>query len=39
MEHLLNYTIYTELRSDPEEHQVLLTEAPLNPKENKEKMT
>jgi len=36
MEQIWNYT-YSELKCQAEEHPVLLTEAPLNPKRNREK--
>jgi actin, other eukaryote len=39
MEKILNHTFYDELRVCPDEHPVLITEGPVHPKVNRERMT
>lgn len=38
MEHLWNYTFYDKMQIRPSEHKILLTEPPLNPLKNREKL-
>ena len=39
MEKIWDHTFHVELQADPQERPVLMTEAPLNPKSNRERMT
>ena len=39
MDSLMKYLFYNELRVCPEEHSVMFTEPPLNPTQNREKLT
>jgi len=38
MTHLYNYTFFDRLKIDPKEHKIMLTEAAMNPKKNREKL-
>lgn len=38
MQHLWNYTFYDKMQIDPTERKILLTEPPMNPTKNRERM-
>mmetsp|Transcript_32348 Transcript_32348/g.53532 ORF Transcript_32348/g.53532 Transcript_32348/m.53532 type:complete len:388 (-) Transcript_32348:377-1540(-) len=38
MTHLYNYTFFERLKIDPKDHKIMLTEAAMNPKRNREKL-
>jgi len=38
MEKIWSYILYDDLKISPEEHKIFLTEPPLNPLKNREKM-
>ncbi|KAJ1812567.1 Arp2/3 complex subunit, actin nucleation center [Coemansia sp. RSA 2598] len=38
MQHVWDYTFFEKLKADPTQSKILLTEAPLNPRANREKM-
>jgi len=38
MKHLYDYTFFERMKIDPKNHKILLTEPPLNPRENQAKM-
>jgi len=38
MQHLYDYTFYQRLKIDPTEHKIMLTEAAMNPKKNRQQL-
>jgi len=38
MKHLYDYTFFERMKIDPKDHKILLTEPPMNPRENQAKM-